>query len=166
MSKQTFLKFLDEHGFLYALHEHEPIYTVEQGRHLHKKIAGAHSKTLFLKDRKNSYFLVSILEYKRLDVKAFSRMYGKGGLSFASEQALLDILHLEPGAVTPFGLFYESAKEVQFILDEDFLQATAVNFHPLQNDSTLSMDVNSFLKFFATIKHPIEMIKIPVLIET
>jgi len=161
MSKDKLLSFFDTHNLTYTLHEHKPVFTVEQSEHLHDEIPGAHSKNLFLQDRKETYFLVSILHHKRLDIKALSKLLDVKGLSFANEEKLLQLLQLTPGAVTPFGLFHPSARNVRFILDEDFLQSDFVNFHPLQNNATVSMKLDSFLKFFDLIGHPLVQSKIP-----
>lgn len=155
--------YLEQHKISYELHQHKSVFTVSEGHEISKNIAGAHSKNLFLKDRKQSFFLVSIIEHKRLDVKAFSKLYGKGGLSFASPEYLDEKLGLIPGAVTPYGLINDKLNEVKFILDDDFLKADIVNFHPLRNDFTVSVSTSDFLKFCDLIDHKPDIIKIPVL---
>ncbi len=161
MSKSQFLKLLTDHQLNYQLHEHEAIFTVEQGKHLHPLIQGAHSKNLFLKDKKNFYCLVSILEHKRMNINLFAKTLGLGRLSFANAEELMAKLHLIPGAVTPFGLVNDQMHEVKFFLDEDFLTFDIVNFHPLQNDATIGMAIDPFLRFFELIAHKPEIIKIP-----
>ncbi len=161
--KIALLDLLATHQFNYQMHEHEPVFTVEEGKHLSEKIAGAHSKNLFLKDKKKAYFLVSVLEYKRVDLKALSKQYGKGGLSFANADELLEKLQLTPGSVTPYALFHDKNNEITFILDEDFLKYDIVNFHPMQNDLTLSMAIEPFMRFFDVIAHQPLLIKIPEL---
>lgn len=163
MKKQILLSFLAEHQLTYQLYEHEPVFTVEEGKQVSAAISGAHSKNLFLKDKKGNFFLVSILEYKRLDLKTFSKKYGKGGLSFASAAELEAKLKLTPDSVTPYALLNDPQREVCFILDEDFLSFELVNFHPLQNDVTISMPIDSFLRFFQLIDHQVHIIQIPTL---
>ncbi|MBI2791017.1 MAG: prolyl-tRNA synthetase associated domain-containing protein [Gammaproteobacteria bacterium] len=154
---------LNEYQLDFEMYEHEPIFTVDEGKHLSASIMGAHSKNLFLKDKKKSYFLVSVLEHKRVDLKTLSKKFGKGGLSFASKEELEQKLQLTPGSVTPYGLLHDAKKEVIFLLDEEFLQHEIVNFHPLQNDLTLSMKMKEFLRFFELIEHHPNIIKIPEL---
>lgn len=154
---------LNEYQLDFEMFEHEPIFTVDEGKHLSTSIIGAHSKNLFLKDKKKSYFLVSVLEHKRVDLKTLSKNFGKGGLSFASEKELDQKLKLTPGSVTPYGLLYDTEKDVTFLLDEEFLQHKIVNFHPLQNDLTLSVEIKEFLRFFELINHHPNIIKIPEL---
>ncbi|MBS0287240.1 MAG: prolyl-tRNA synthetase associated domain-containing protein [Proteobacteria bacterium] len=162
MHKKTpLLDLLKEHDFSYQLYEHEPVFTVEEGKHVSEQINGAHSKNLFLKDKKKNFFLVSVLDHKRVDLKALAKQYGKGGLSFSNAQELEEKLQLTPGSVTPYALLHDKSNEVTFILDEDFLQYELVNFHPLQNDLTIGMDITSFMRFFEIIHHVPQIIKIP-----
>lgn len=164
MSKNLpLVALLNEYQLAFEIYEHEPIFTVNEGKHLSASIMGAHSKNLFLKDKKKSYFLVSVLEHKRVDLKTLSKNFGKGGLSFASKEELEQKLQLTPGSVTPYGLLHDAKKEVTFLLDEEFLQHEIVNFHPLQNDLTLSMKMKEFLRFFELIEHHPSIIKIPEL---
>lgn len=166
MSKKLpLLNLLQEHQLDYFLHEHEPLFTVDEGKHISAKIAGAHSKNLFLRDKKKNYFLVSVLEHKRVDLKALSKLYGKGGLSFASAEELDQKLQLLPGSVTPYALMFDRNNEVKFILDQDFLKFDIVNFHPLQNNLTMSMDINAFLRFFELVKHLPEVVNIPEVVD-
>lgn len=154
----------EQYKIAYEMHQHKPVFTVAESHEVSANIPGAHSKNLFLKDRKQSFFLVSILDYKRLDVKAMSKLYGKGGLSFASSEALDEKLGLIPGAVTPYGLINDEDLAVKFILDEDFLKQDIVNFHPLRNDYTVSVAAADFLQFCELIKHSPDIIKIPILL--
>ncbi len=160
-NKIALIELLSKHKFNYTLHEHEPIFTVEEGKHVSENIDGAHSKNLFLKDKKKNFFLVSVLEHKRVDLKALSKQFGKGGLSFANADELMDKLQLTPGSVTPYALLHDTQKEVYFILDEDFTKYEVLNFHPLQNDLTISMDIKQFMQFFDLIQHQPHIIKIP-----
>ena len=153
----------EQHKVAYEMHQHKPVFTVAESHDVGKQIPGAHSKNLFLKDRKQSFLLVSVLEHKRLDVKAMSKLYGKGGLSFASAEALDKKLGVIPGAVTPYGLINDESLAVKFILDEDFVKHEIVNFHPLRNDYTVSVSTTAFLQFCELIKHPPEIIRIPEL---
>jgi Ala-tRNA(Pro) deacylase len=126
-------------------------------------IGGAHSKNLFLKDKKDNFFLVSIIDQKRVDLKILSKRYGKGGLSFATAECLKALLDLMPGSVTPYGLLNDIENKVTFILDEDFLSHSLINFHPLRNDMTVSVAPNDFLTFCTRIDHTPSITPIPVL---
>lgn len=163
MFDQTLIAFLTQHKFQFHVHEHEPVFTVDEGLHLHDLIPGPHCKSLFLKDHKNNFVLLSLQEEKRVNLKALSTVVNKGRLSFAKPAELLDLLKLTPGSVTPYGLLFDEQKRVAFFLDEDLLQHDITNFHPMRNDMTLSMPVESFLQFFTLINHMPTIVKVPTI---
>src|SRR3954464_9624737 len=89
---------------------HRPLFTVEQSQSLRGAIPGAHTKNLFLKDKKDALFLVSALEDAVIDLKSLHRrLDATGRFSFGSAETMRDVLGVEPGAVTPFGVLNDSA---------------------------------------------------------
>lgn len=140
-----------------------PLFSVGDELELGVVIPGANSKNLFLKDKKDNFFLVSVINHKRVDLKAISKLYGKGGLSFANAEYLKALLDLTPGSVTPYGLMKDTENKVTFVLDEDFLKHDIINFHPLRNDMTVSVTPNDFLTFCTHINHTPSITHIPVL---
>ena len=161
MTSEELTSYMDSNDIPYQIFHHEPIFTVAEGEHLKAQIAGAHSKNLFMKDKKGQFFLLSLLDHKQVDLKALSRDYGKRGLSFAKAEDLMRLLRLLPGSVTPYGLLFDTQKEICFLLDEDFLQYPQVNFHPMRNDRTIRLDIAVFLRFFDVIEHPPIVMKVP-----
>jgi len=159
--EKELLDFFKQHQIDYALHTHEPVFTTEQSNHLHETIQGAHSKNLFLKDKKKSFFMLSILDHKRVNLKALSKNFGKGGLSFASVEELMGKLSLTPGSVTPYALLHDPDAKIKFLLDQDFLNYEVLNFHPLRNDQTVSLNLKSFFHYFELIHHSPQVIEIP-----
>lgn len=160
--EQALYALMRQHQCEYYIHTHHPIFTVEDGEEVSLAIPGAHSKNLFLKDKKSKFFLVSVLQDKRVNLKQLSREVGKGGLSFGSAIDLHAMLHLAPGSVTPFGLMRPEAKEIEFILDEDFLEYDYFSFHPLRNDKTLQIAKDDCLRFFEIIDHIPVIRNIPI----
>ena len=49
--------------------EHPPLFTVEESQALRGEIAGGHTKNLFLKDKKDRFFLVTVEEDAEIDLK-------------------------------------------------------------------------------------------------
>ena len=147
----------------FIVHTHPPLFSMGDEIKLGIVIAGANSKNLFLKDKKDNFFLVSVIDRKRVDLKTLSKVYGKGGLSFANADYLKSHLDLTPGSVTPYGLLHDTDNKVTFVLDEDFLGHSLINFHPLRNDMTVSVAPNDFLTFCTHINHTPSIIRIPVL---
>jgi Ala-tRNA(Pro) deacylase len=161
MNDQALIHFLKAHQFNFHIHKHEPVFTVAEGMHLTEIIPGPHCKSLFLKDQKNSYFLLSLQDSKRVDLKALALIFATGRLSFGKPHDLLEKLQLTPGSVTPYGLLFDTHQQVSFFIDEDLLTFDVTNFHPMRNDMTLSMPTADFLRFFEVINHPPCIVKIP-----
>jgi len=140
--------------------EHEPVFTVGESQDLRGRLdlsgeLGAHTKNLFLWDRKSSYFLVTALESATVSLKGLHRKIGAAGrLSFGSAEAMLDLLGVTPGAVTPFGLLNDSERRVTFILDPNLARADLINCHPLVNTMTTGIRTPDLLRFLEATGHP------------
>jgi Ala-tRNA(Pro) deacylase len=153
VSKDDLLARLAKLGIEAVTHEHPPLHTVEESRALRGEIAGAHSKNLFLKDKKGALWLVTALEDTPVDLKTLHRQLGSARLSFGKPDLMREVLGVEPGAVTPFALVNDSAASVQLVLDEALLAHDTLNFHPLENTATTSIARDDFLRFIADCGH-------------
>jgi len=119
---------------------HPPLFTVAQSQALRGKIEGGHTKNLFLKDRKDNFFLVTAAEDAEIDLKRIHAIIGAAGrVSFASPEALMRHLGVAPGAVTAFGLINDHDGAVSFVIDSALLAHEIINAHPLANDATTSI---------------------------
>ncbi len=147
LEENELIKTIQESGYKYKIHKHGPLHTVQDSVKLRGKIEGLHSKNLFLKNKKNQFYLFSCLENTRIDLKKIPKSLNAGNTSFANEKYLYEYLGVSPGSVTPFGLLNDKKNCVFFYLDKDFLNEKIVNFHPLTNTSTLSLEINDFIEF-------------------
>jgi Ala-tRNA(Pro) deacylase len=149
INKNSLLDKLDEIKITHTLHRHKPLHTVEDSIQNRGQIDGAHSKNLFLKNKKRQFFLFSCVEDTKIELKKLSKSLGLGNISFAKEDDLYNLLGVLPGSVTPFGLLNDVGCKVTFYLDSKFLLYKTVNFHPLTNGETLNLSLNNFLIFLA-----------------
>ena len=147
MNKSDLLTMLSKHNIEYDVYEHPSLHTVEESKKLRGKIQGIHTKNLFLKNKKNNFFLFSCQESTTVDLKQLKKVLNLGNISFARDLYLKIILGVKPGSVTPFGLINDQNKEIKFFLDKIILYHKKVNFHPLVNTSTVSLDTKDFLLF-------------------
>jgi Ala-tRNA(Pro) deacylase len=128
-----------------------------------EEVPKPHFKTLFLKDKKNNlFFLVSVIEDKRVDLKALSDVLECGRFSFGKPEELLELLKLTPGAVTPYGLLFDQEHKIKFVLDEDALMNSCVTFHPMRNDMTIVTSPQDFLTCIEKTGHRPWIIRIPI----
>jgi len=161
-TKKDLLTHFNKEKIEYQLHNHKPLFTVDQSKDLRGKISGIHTKNLFLKDKKNNFFLLSCIEDKKIDLKTLKTPLKAKNLSFASHSYLGEIMSLKPGAVSPFGLINDINKVVNFYLDKDIFDGSIVNFHPIENNATITMNIDNFKKFINLINVKLNIIDLSV----
>jgi Ala-tRNA(Pro) deacylase len=143
-------------------YEHAPVFTVAESETVKDEIPGGHSKNLFLKDKKGRLFLVVAEARTRIDLKRLHEPLGASGrLSFGSAELLGEVLGVEPGSVTPFGLMNDRERRVSLVLDEALMRHEPVNFHPLVNSATTGISRADLLKFFAATGHAPRIMHLP-----
>ena len=134
--------------------EHPPLFTVEQSRALRGEIPGAHTKNLFLKDKKGALFLVTAEEDAAIDLKHIHHRIGASGrVSFGNPTLLMDVLGVPAGAVTPFGAINDTAGRVTVVLDAALVASALINCHPLENTATTTIASADLLAFLAATGH-------------
>lgn len=141
-------------GIETTTHRHEPVFTVEQAKRVCGALPGAHSKNLFLKDKKGRIFLVVALADRAVDLKALHIGLGCGRLSFGSAELLGEILGVTPGSVTPFAVINDVDHRVTVALDVALMAADLLNFHPLANTATTAIGPGDLVTFLAATGHP------------
>jgi Ala-tRNA(Pro) deacylase len=139
--------FLDAQGIQHRTIEHKPLFTVEDGAGVWDKLEGLHCKNLFLKDKKDQVWLVSMPGDKRADINRLEKRVGAPRMSFGKPELLLEVLGMTPGSVTPFALMNDTQKRVKVIFDAEMMEAETVNFHPLHNAASTSLLSKDLLKF-------------------
>lgn len=150
---------LDTLGIDYKTHHHPPVFTVEEAKALRGALPGAHVKNLFLRDKKKRIWLVTALEERDIDLKALKRRIGaQGSLSFGSAELLFEVLGVEPGSVTPFGVLNDRDGRATMVLDKGALENHPVNVHPLRNDMTTAVSADGLLRFLEAEGHAPEII--------
>ncbi|HRK23324.1 MAG TPA: prolyl-tRNA synthetase associated domain-containing protein [Beijerinckiaceae bacterium] len=142
--------------------QHVAVYTVAESRELRGTIPGAHSKNLFLKDKKGRLFLVTALEDAPLNLKKLHEAIGgQGRVSFGSAEQLRACLGVEPGSVTPFAAMNDTDGRVTVVLQRKLAEAPVLNFHPLTNTATTTITNQDLLQFLAAIGHPPHIVDLP-----
>ena len=146
--------FLDQLGIAHPTVTHAPLFTVEQSHALRGTIPGAHTKNLFLKDKKDALFLVTALENASIELKSLHRLLGASGrFSFGSADLMHQTLGVEPGAVTPFGALNDSGGLVTVVLDAALMEHATINAHPLVNTMTTALARDDLVKFLRATGH-------------
>ena len=116
-------------------------------------LPGGHCKSLFLRDRREGFWLVVALEDRRIDLKELSIRLAAPRFSFANPEQLYATLGVHPGSVTPFALINDPAHRVSVVLDAEMLEHELLNYHPLINTATTTLSSKDLLSFIADCGH-------------
>lgn len=146
---------LAELGIPHVTHRHAPVFTVEEAQRLKGDLAGAHTKNLFLRDKKGTMWLVVALYDREVDLKVVGPQVGaRGRLSFGSADRLMRYLGVIPGAVTPFAVVNDRGNQVSVALDSGLRDQEVWNAHPLDNAMTTAVRREDLLRFLDAAGHP------------
>ena len=146
VNKNEIYALLKERKLWFEVTEHGRVYDMRELSALALPYPDAVAKNVFVHDNKNNYYLLTLKDSKRVDLKAFREKNNTGRLSFASEQELWTLLKLFAGSVTPLGLLNDAELKVKFYLDHEFLSnKQIIGVHPNDNSATLWMKAQDLL---------------------
>ena len=152
--RATLFVRLEELGIASTTVEHAPMFTVEQSQSLRGTIPGAHTKNLFLKDKDGRLVLVVAKEDTKVDLKGLAKRLDFSRFSFGKPALLMEVLGIEPGAVTAFALINENSRALAaVVIDEALLDFAEVNAHPLVNSATTRVATDDLLNFMKACGH-------------
>ncbi len=162
LSPQELLDRLAAMGIAAETTEHDPVFTVAESQHIKAQVPGAHSKNLFVKDKKGRFFLISAKHDTAIDLKRTHEAIGASGrLSFGSAEQLRELLGVEPGSVTAFAVVNDTQGKVTMVLDANLMEHERVNFHPLVNSMTTGVSREDLVAFLKAVGHDPLILKLP-----
>ena len=147
INKDMLLNELNNKNIQHTLHIHDALYTVDDSIQKRGSIPGTHTKNLFLKNKKNNFFLITCEENDEINLKKISKSLNLGNVSFAKEEYLLKYLGVKPGSVSPFALLNDKNNIVNFFMEKKIYDSQLINFHPLLNDATITIEKTKFIEF-------------------
>ena len=147
--RDRLLAWMAGHGIDHVTHDHPAVFRVEEGLELKAALPGAHTKNLFLKDKKGRLWLISARQDTVIDLKRAPAAIGSDRLSFGNETLMWEALGVRPGSVTALALINDLDRRVTFVLDRRLWDADTVNFHPLTNTATTALDQAAFRRVLA-----------------
>ena len=161
MTREELIRHLDGLGIETRTYEHPPLFTVADSEALRGDIPGGHTKNLFLKDKKGRFFLLTVGEHAVIDLKTIhTRIGASGRVSFGNAEKLQELLGVQPGAVTIFGLINDRDTQVTAFLDADLMEHDPINAHPLTNDATTAIGRDDLLRFIESTGHEVQILKL------
>ena len=161
MNNQEVYDFLTSRGIEYEVTEHGAVFNMEEMSHVELPHPEADAKNLFVRDdKKRNYYLITVKGDKRVDLKKIREGHGTRPLSFASENDLMSLLGLIPGAVTPLGILNDSEKKVKFFLDEEFVNDGLIGVHPNDNTATVWLKTTDLIDIITEHGNEVEAVTI------
>jgi Ala-tRNA(Pro) deacylase len=140
--------------------EHAAVFTVAESADIHHALPGFHTKNLFLKDEGGVFWLVTAPADTAVDIKALRHKIGSKRLSFGKPEAMMELLGLEPGSVTPLAVINDTGGKVTLVLDAALTGDMLVNVHPLRNTATIGMGGTDLVRVATALGHP------PIIVQT
>lgn len=157
---QDIYEFLKKHNIAYQQYDHPAVFTTDEAKALAAHVPGHQTKNLFLcDDKKRRFYLVTIRDDKRADLKHLREFLGEKSLRFAPADKLLEYLGLTPGSVSPLGLVNDANRQVSYAVDDDLLKQDKIFIHPNINTATLAIDIGDFKKILSLTGHEIKIYK-------
>ena len=162
VGKEDIYRLLQEEGIWHEITEHPAVYNMAELAQVDLPYPEADAKNLFVRDNKRrDYYLITVRGDKRVDLKEFRRQNQTRALTFASAEELMDLLGLEPGAVTPLGLLNDEARRVTFCLDESFGEReNLIGVHPNDNTATLWLKAADLLRLLRDHGNPVRVVPV------
>lgn len=143
--KQKIFDILDELEIEYTNYEHEAVFTCDEAKGV--DIPGYRVKSLLLRNKKATHFYMVVLpDAKKLDTNIIRSIFDDSKMSFASPERMMEKIWLKPGSVSPFALVNNIERDIRVVFDS-VLQNELIGFHPLQNDNTVVLNMQSVEHF-------------------
>lgn len=150
MNKEQIYEYLDNMNIWYEILNHKAVFNMDDISKIDLPYPEADAKNLFVRDdKKKNYYLITIKGNRKINLKEFRKKYNTRPLSFASSDELINILKLEPGSVTPFGLLNDKENKTVLFIDKYFIKLNLIGIHPNDNKATLwikTSDLISIMK--------------------
>ena len=162
LTKQDIYDLLDAQGIEYEAVEHPPVCSVEEADTMAKLPFAEHeAKNFFLRDPKHrEYYLVTVPDHKKVDLKRVQAELGSKRLSFASADDLAQKIGIYPGAVTPFAALNAEGGSIRVALDADFVRWGWIGCHPCSNTASVHLRVPDLIELLGDAGHEVEVIEL------
>ena len=131
---------LDRLGVAYQRIDHEPANTMEACAAIDAALEATICKNLLLCNRQGTmFYLLMLCGEKQFKTSVLSKEIGSSRLSFASAEAMEELLDITPGSVSVLGLMNDKDHRVNLLIDKDVLDGEYFGCHPCINTSSLRL---------------------------
>ena len=142
-------------GFQQETQTHKALYTVEQAKKVAPKKSGAHTKNLFLRNKKGRMFLLVVEQDTMVDLKGLrDKLQLTGGqFAFASTERMAKFLGIVPGSVSPLAVINDHSGKVQVYIEKALLEQEWIYLHPCRNTHTTRMRCDDLVRLLVAWDH-------------
>ncbi len=147
-TKEIILARLKEWAVPCEVHEHAPAPTMADCLALPYAAPDVtFCKNLLLTPaNRSAYYLYVTLPDKAFRTGDVSKRIGSSRLSFAPADCLPEMLRLEPGSLSPLGLWFDGEQRITLVIDRDVQRPGRIAFHPCDNTATVIFDQQVFFE--------------------
>lgn len=162
-NEQAVYNFLQQLQLPFARLDHPEVHTMEDCHAVDEAMGTEMCKNLFLcNSQKTKFYLLLLRGEKSFKTKDISKQLGVARLSFGDAEHMQAILHIAPGAVSPMGLVFPSAREVTLLMDSELKGMEAICCHPCVNTASIRLSMADFMgKFLPATGHAVTYVEIP-----
>ena len=138
-AKETIMARIRALNIPHEYHEHAPAHTMADCLALPCAAPDVtFCKNLLLCNTpKTIFFLYVTLPDKAFRTGDISKRLGSSRLSFAPAECLPQMLHLEPGSLSPLGLWFDEEQQIRLAFDKDVQKEGRIAFDPCDNSATV-----------------------------
>ncbi|MGM9655321.1 MAG: prolyl-tRNA synthetase associated domain-containing protein [Butyricicoccaceae bacterium] len=160
---QSICRLLETLRIPYRMVEHPAAGAMEDLVAVEERLGVRICKNLFLCNRqKTVFYLLLIPADKRFKTSVVSKLIGSSRLSFGEEDKLYELLGVRPGSITPLGLVFDEAHQVNLLIDREVLALEEIGMHPLVNTASIAMKTEDLMKvYFPFTGHEPQILDIP-----
>lgn len=160
---QSICRLLETLRIPYRMVEHPAAGAMEDLVAVEERLGVRICKNLFLCNRqKTVFYLLLIPADKRFKTSVVSKLIGSSRLSFGEEDKLYELLGVHPGSITPLGLVFDEAHQVNLLIDREVLALEEIGMHPLVNTASIAMKTEDLMKvYFPFTGHEPQILDIP-----
>ena len=148
---------IEAQGMMHETQVHQPLYTVEESKQVKHDKSGAHTKNLFLRNKKGRMFLLVVEQDQHINLKGlrYQLQLTGGQLSFASTERLLTYLGVVPGSVSPLAVINDHSNKVQVYVEAALLEQEYIYLHPCRNTHTTRMRCDDLIDLLDSWNHDV-----------
>lgn len=144
----------------YHIVNHPASHSTEESDAYIEGYEGCRSKTLILANKKSTQFYMVIMDdAKRVEMDKLSEILGVKRLHFVSEERLVEMLGLNSGIVSLFGLVDTHFDHMHIYFDRQMLEEHKIQtFHPNDNTKTIFFPMEDCFKILDSEGYSYEII--------